>query len=247
MRRSVVGGIVLLVGAIGCGGEVPVTGLPPTATRTRTPTATPTPTPTLAPGANIGFIGVLRADESIIEPSGYDAEDRPIYVRANPSGFIIVIDAKPGTNGAAVGHSAFNHDPNDPTVQPDMQIQASRPLGNGSSAVCDDMAPTAGGVPAVGPVSFDETQPISDALNDFGCRFNDGTGSPLGRGPDSACVQFPDGEFRFVDPSATIEFCGFISVPLRFPDGDTIVTARVRDVSGMFGPPRQIIIRVTGF
>ncbi len=60
-------------------------------------------------------------------------------------------------------------------------------------------------------------------------------------------MQFPDGEFHFVAPQATVEFCGFISFPLRFADGDTIVTARVRDINGILGPPQQIVIRVTGF
>ena len=170
-----------------------------------------------------------------------------MYVRQNPSGFVLVIDAKPGTNAAPVGFNAYNYDPADPSVRPDLQVEVSRPIGDGSATVCDNTEGHFGGVPGIAPASFDGTQAISDALNDLGCRFNDGTGTPGGRAPDSACVQFPDGEFRFVDTSATVEFCGFISFPLRFPDGDTIVTARLRDINGIVGPPRQIVIRITGF
>lgn len=249
-RRDIATLIVLAALGLAACGESDVVGVSPpipTATQTPTRTKTPTPTPTLALGGNIGFIGLLRADESLIEPNDVDAEGRPIYIRPNPSGFVLVVDAKPGSNHAAVGINAFNYDPTDPSARPDLQIQVSRPIGDGSSVVCDDEEGHFGGVPGIDPTSFDGTQAISDALNDLGCRFNDGTGNPGGRTADSACVQFPDGEFHFVDPSASIEFCGFISVPLRFPDGDTIVTARVRDVSGIIGPPRQIVVRVAGF
>lgn len=258
MKRIDIATLIVL-GALGlaaCGGESDVLGVGtaiPTATQTptRTPTAiptqTPTPTPTLGSGANIGFMGLLRADDSLLEPNGVDAAGRPVYVRQNPSGFRLVVDAKPGTSGAPVGANAFNPNPTDPAARPDLQIEVSRPIGNGSTTVCDNGDGHIGGVPAIDPPSYDPTQAISDALNDFACRFNDGTGKPGGRAFESACTQFPDGEFRFVDPSATIEFCGFIPVPLGFPDGDTIVTARVRDTNLILGPPQQIVVRVTGF
>jgi hypothetical protein len=239
---------LVVVGAlaiVGCGGETAL--VIPARTPTSTPLPTATPAPTLGLGANIGFMGLLRADESLLDPSGVDAAGRPIYTRPNPSGFVLVVDARPGINGAPVGLNAFNYDPGNPAARPDLQIQVSRPIGDGSVAVCDNTEGHFGGVPGIDPESFDGTQAISDALNDLGCRFNDGTGTPGGRTQDSACVQFPDGEFHFVSSTATVEFCGFISVPLRFPDGDTIVTARVRDVNGVLGPPVQIVVRIAGF
>lgn len=252
MKRIEIATMLVLTafGVAGCGDDdnnVIVNTPTPTATLTVTPTVTPTPRPTLALGANIGFFGLLRADETLLDPSSVDAEGRPVYVRQNPSGFVFAIDAKPGTNGAPVGFNAYNYDPNNPAVRPDLQVEVSRPIGDGSATVCDNTEGHFGGVPGIDPASFDGTQTISDALNDLGCRFNDGTGTPGGRTLDSACVQFPDGEFHFVDESATVEFCGFISFPLRFPDGDTIVTARVRDVNGIEGPPQQIVIRIAGF
>ena len=241
--------VVMALSAVGCGDSDsgPVSTATPTATITATPTPIPTPTPTLGLGANIGYFGVLRADETLLDPTSVDDQGRPVYVRQNPSGFVLVIDAKPGTNAAPVGFNAFNYDPGNPAARPDLQVEVSRPLGDGSLVVCDNTEGHFGGVPGIDPMSYDTTQAISDALNDLGCRFNDGTGTPGGRNEDSACVQFPDGEFHFVDPQSTVEFCGFISFPLRFADGDTIVTARVRDINGILGPPRQIVIRVTGF
>jgi hypothetical protein len=35
-----------------------------------------------------------------------------------------------------------------------------------------------------------------------------------------------------------------ITAALRFPPGDTLITARLRDVPGNVGPPAQMIIRV---
>jgi hypothetical protein len=217
---------MVALGIAGCGGEVPVASTEPAA------------------GPVVGFMGVLRADETLLESTGVDAAGRPVYVRANPSGFVLAIDAKPGINGADVGFNAFRQDS---SARPDLQVEVSRAIGNGSTKVCDDVQGDFGGVPGINPPSYADTQAITDALNDLACRFNDGTGTPGGRFEDSACVQYPDGEFRFVDPEATVEFCGFISVPLQFPAGDTIVSARVLDVNGVPGPPSQIVIRITGF
>lgn len=233
-------------GAVGPAAQIVVriSSTPPTPTVTPTPVGTPTVTPTLGIGANIGFMGILRADETVVPPTEFDANGRPVFVRPAGSGFILVVDAKPGTNGAAVGKNAFDYDPTDPTVRPDLQIQVSRALGNGSTAVCDNTPENFGGIPGIFPPSFAETADISGALNDLGCRVNDGTGNPQGRDPSEACVLQPDGTFGPADPAATVEFCVSIAVPFAFQPGETIVTARVRDASGAIGPERQIVIRV---
>jgi len=243
--------------SVGCAGSGPPPPSPtatppatatrtPTLTATITPTATPTVTPTLGMGANIGFFGVLRADNTLVPPVDFDAAGRPIFTRFTGSGFLLVIDAKPGTNGADVGISTYESDLNDPTFRPDLQIEATRDLGNGTPTVCDNTLGHFGGIPGIDPPDFSETQAITNTLNDFGCRFDDGANQPGGRTPDSACPMFPDGEFRFVDPNATVEFCATITAPIMFPDGDTIVTARVRDLDGVgvVGPARQIVIRI---
>jgi hypothetical protein len=100
-----------------------------------------------------------------------------------------------------------------------------------------------GGVPAVSPPNFDVNQPTSDAINDFGCRFVDGSGNPGGRPANSACVLFPNGEYRFANPQSLLEFCATMAQPMKFPKGDTLLTVRLRDVKGRTGETRQIIVR----
>ena len=129
---------------------------------------------------------------------------------------------------------------------PDLQIQVTRPLGDGSSLVCDDAPPTLGGVPAINPPSFDDTPANDDRLNDLACRFIDGGGNKIGRvcGDSTACVLGEDGIFGCVTADATVQFCGFMGQALTFPPGDTLVTVRARDVQGNLGAPRQLLVRV---
>jgi hypothetical protein len=162
--------------------------------------------------------------------------------RFTASGFVLVIEGKPGAGGEPVGASTY-----DPTGSsfPDLALQVTRPLGNGSTTVCDNPQDNPGGVPATSPVSFEATPENIAAANDFGCRFLDGAGGHKARTNRSdSCVNF-NGEFDFVDPSTRLQFCGFINVPLGFQSGDTTVTARLRDVRGNWGEVAQIVIRVS--
>lgn len=117
--------------------------------------------------------------------------------------------------------------------------------------VCDDSAPDLGGVPAVNPADISTTQPVADAINDFACRFKNGRGVPTGRGAKEACTAFSDGVFHFLfppDPTvkfpSTVQFCGQIDALLAFPTGDTLITARIRDLAGNVSRPARLIIRV---
>src|SRR5262249_32077316 len=125
-------------------------------------------------------------------------------------------------------------------------IEVSQPLGNGSAAVCDDTGTTAGGVPATDPASFELTQANINAVNDLACRFVDGTGLHQGidRSDEACVVHLPSEESGFADPTRTIEFCALVSRVLHFPDGPTVVTARLRDRGGNVGPAAQIVIRI---
>jgi hypothetical protein len=191
-------------------------------------------------GPEITFIGVARADDTLVEPTPGDV---PIYTRVAGAGFSIIVEGRPGLNGTEVGQSAY-----DPSLSglPDLQIVASRALGNGSGAVCDRYPPEAGGVPAVNPPRFDA--PLVEAINDFACRFVDGNDQPEGRNRGEACVLFDDGGYDFVRHTppviSTVQYCGFIDAVLHFPPGDTLITARLLDVDGNPGPPAQIIVRV---
>lgn len=221
-----------------------------TSTRTATPTATPfySPTPTTTPqtiGGEITAFGVARADGRIINTIGPEDHGYLTYVRPS-TGFFIYVEAKPGISGRPVGSVTFNYDPGNQTVLPDLQIVTSQQLGNGSSLVCDiGPAPNRplGGVPAVTPPAFGGSQTIANAINDLSCRFD-------ARGAGSlACTRDPFQQVEaFAAPDSTIQFCTTTGVgsEIAFPTGDTILTARVRDVLGQPGHPVSIVIRVFG-
>jgi hypothetical protein len=232
--------------------ELITTEPPPTPTATATATAatpnptpaTPTPTATLAPpapGPLITYFGVTRADSFSLAPSGFDGDGRPIYVRPFGYALSLVVEARPGDSGRAVGQSAYAAG-----GQPDLQMILSRPLGNGSATVCDRLPPDFGGVPATVPFAFSDTASVLDAVNDLGCRVDDGQGNPTARMGNNACTLNRDGEYAFVDASTTAQFCLPIVAPWAFPAGDTIVAARLRDVAGNLGPQREIVVRNAG-
>jgi hypothetical protein len=202
-------------------------------------TATPSITPSGVIGPIITYFGLTRADDVLVPQSGTQG-GIPVFSRLAGAGFSIVVEGRPGPGGGTLGASPY-----DPTVTnlPDLQIVASRNLGNGSPAVCDRLPPQSGGIPAVDPPRFDQTTVA--ALNDFGCRFLDGNGQPSGRSRGDACVLFNDGNYDFVQRAgSTLQFCGFVDAVMHFPPGDTLLTARLRDVNGTPGLPQQIIVRI---
>lgn len=225
----------------------PITvGPPPTATATAiapaTPTATPagpTPTATVAGGGpEITYFGVARADSYSLAPSGFDGSGRPIYVRPFGAGLSLVVEGKPGPSRRPVAPSAFAAG-----GAPDLQMIVNRALGDGSPAVCDREPPDVGGVPAVSPFAFADSPAVLDAMNDLGCRVDDGQGSPSARRANAACTLNRSGEYEFVAADTTAQFCLQIAAPWAFPPGDTIVAARLRDAGGALGPPREIVVR----
>lgn len=216
----------------------------PTRTSSRTPTAvrTPSPTPSAtvpSSGPVVNFFGIARADGSLLDPVEFTAQGIPVFSRNLGAGFFLVIEAKPGPLGTAVGLSTFQPDL---VSLPDLQIVASQTLGNGSEDVCDYQAPTAGGVPAIDPPRFDNIA----VVNDFSCRFRDGANEPRGRASADACVLFPTGGFGFVRMDSTVQFCAFVDRAWEFPAGDTLLSARVRDTNGNTSTVAQIVVRVSG-
>jgi hypothetical protein len=194
----------------------------------------------------ITYFGIVRADDTLVDPAGTTPDGVPIYERSFGSGFSLVLEARPGGTRSDLDPSTFNSNPADPRVLPGLQIEASRPLGDGSSTICDDTAPTQGGVPAVNPPDFSPTQAVANAINDLACRFKDGFGLRGGRTKlQDACTAFEDGGFRFAAAGTTIQYCGLIDDPVSFPPGNTVVTARVRDLAGNISLPSQIVVRVT--
>ena len=185
---------------------------------------------------------MARGDYTLVDPVPVTPGGMTIYQRSSGTGFSLVLEARPGGTGTAVDPSTFNSNPGG---LPGLLIEVSRPLGDATTAVCDDMSPTLGGVPAVNPPDFSSTQ--SNAINDLACRFKDGRGLYSGRTKQQdACTTFEDGGFRFVATGSTIQYCGlFAEQKVSFPTGDTVVTARVRDLIGNVSATAQIIVRVT--
>ena len=221
---------------------------------TPTPTATPRgATPTLALGPVITFFGLTSADDSP-QPTPTGSAPIPIFERPFGFGFSLVIEAGLGA-ATCPPPPAQICDPGTSTFlgvdPPDLQVQVTRPLGDGSAAVCDNGAgepPVFGGVPGIDPPRLDEPSAIAEALNDLGCRFVDGIGEPDARtcgGPSGGpCVRFADGEFGCIEGASRSQFCAPVPTTLQFPIGDTLVSARLRDVAGNLGPVAQIIVRV---
>lgn len=217
----------------------------PSPTRTATRTATRTTSPTATQGADttrgplITYFGLTRADDTPIEPTGTNAEGIPVFSRLSGAGFSLVIEGRPGNSGSPVGSASFREG-----GAPDLLVVVSRPLGDGSPSVCDRLPPNTGGVPAIEPPDFTDRPEVIAALNDLGCRFLDGAGQPRARNRNDACILRGDGSFDFANSSSTVQFCGFVDIPIRFPPGDTVVTARLRDTAGNLGPAARIVVRV---
>lgn len=213
-------------------------------TRSRTATPTRTATPVGPIGPRISYFGLARSDDSLVAASGTTPDGVPIFVRAAGSGFTLIVEGRPGDSGFEPGDSAFSFSV---SSMPDLQILASQPLGNGSPDICDRSGSTAGGVPHVDPPTFTESLDVIAAVNDLACRFLNGAGVALGRrSSEDSCVEIPtdSGQFRFAGSGSTIQFCGLVDASYRFPEGDTRLTVRMRDILANVGIPAQIVVRV---
>lgn len=205
-------------------------------------TAAPTPTPTPDPiGPDIVALALADSALSPIAPSGVDDQGREIYTRLFGNGSWIVVEAAPGISGRRVGARVFDRAPVDPTERPDIQVLVSRPLGNGSTAVCDVSGEALGGVPAADGLDFGPRQLLTDVINEMSCRVDGGVRT----GSGDACTTGDEGfGFAFINPAAKAQFCIEPSRAWAFPAGDTIVAARVLDVAGNPGPSREIVVRI---
>ena len=186
-------------------------------------------------GPVITFLGITRADGKAIEPKP-GADGIETYTNYVGSGFQLVVEGRPGISGADVGRKLFASDPNDPKKRPDVEVQVDRPLGDGSTVICDRTRPNIGGVPAINPASFAETQKVADALNDMGCRFEVFLES------QSSCTLGKSEDWEFRDPETKTQFCMTVAKAWNFPIGDTIVSTRLRDTAGNYGPIKKIRI-----
>ncbi len=223
----------------------PVPTVPPETPATPVAEATPLPTRPLgtktkprkgeAIGPVVTFFGAARADGTSVDPVPDGKNGIPTY-RLAGSGFMIVVETKPGESGYEPGRQVFMNVPGDPKARPDLEIETNHDMGNGSPQVCDRQRPNIGGIPGINPPSFAETQRITDAINDFGCRFETFIQS------DSACTLDKSGDYAFVDQHTTTQFCMIVARAYAFPVGTTLLSVRVRDSEGNPGPIKQMQI-----
>lgn len=188
-------------------------------------------------GPVITFLGMARADGTLVDPVGKDPKGIPIYENPIGSGFMLVVEGKPGLSNIEVGRKLFVYDADDPKARPDLEIQANRDLGDGSKAVCDRMRPNIGGMPAINPPNWSERLDIAHTLADWACRFETFIE------PESACLVKKTGDFTFANPETTTQFCMVVARAWLFPEGETLVSARLRDAEGNPGPVAQVKIK----
>ncbi|HVO22317.1 MAG TPA: hypothetical protein VMW56_01670 [Candidatus Margulisiibacteriota bacterium] len=215
------------------------------------------PTPT-GQGPQILYAGIVRSDYCVFccdvscartptPTPAFDAQGRQIFKVGSGAQFVIVVEAAAGLSGVLPGRSLT---PVPPSNRSDLQIESTSNLGaNPTTKVCDTgPAPQGGGIPGINPPSFDDTnQMITDALNDFGCRFgvfNVGSGSNA-TGPCTKVDATQDPQLVTRNaPPGTVQFCDQVATVAAFPPGDSVVTVKVRDANGNLGPSKQIVIRV---
>jgi len=181
-----------------------------------------------------------------VEPSGTTLAGTPIYERPTHFGFIILVEGHPGTSGKSLSDYGTAARAATGSSRASLQILASNALGDGSPAVCD-VGPRPdepiGGVPAVNPIDFGASQQITDAINDFACRFDFHTGA------DTACTLDELGNFAFaskaVEPG-TRQYCAVPAIgrELAFPSGDTTLTVQLVDSGGNVGNTATLILRI---
>lgn len=188
-------------------------------------------------GPVITYAGITRADGRKIEPVGTTKDGVKIYQHPVGSGFMIVVEAKPGISNIEVGRSIYRYNPEDPKERPDLEIEVDRALGNGSVEVCDARRPKFGGIPAINPPSFDETPQVSAALNDLSCRFETFIESP------GSCTVQDTGDFSFLAKDTDVQFCMVVARSWQFADGDTTVSVRLRDTDGNPGSVQRFVLR----
>jgi hypothetical protein len=225
--------------------ETPVPTVPPS-TPSPVPAASALATPPERPpvkarkgepiGPIVTFFGAVRADGTSVEPKSVDEKGIPTYASAVGSGFMLVVEAKPGASGLQPARRVFAYVPGDPKSRPDLEIEADRDMGDGSPAVCDRTRPNIGGIPGIKPPSFAETQRVSDAINDLACRFETFVES------EASCTQTKSGEYSFIAKDSTTQFCMIVAHAWAFPPGVTLLSVRVRDAEVNPGPVKQMRI-----
>lgn len=166
----------------------------------------------------------------------FDAQGRQIY-QVNGGQLLIVVEGAKGLSNASVGQSTM---PGSFGDWPDIQIETTQQLGDGTRGTCANGDP-GGGVPGINPPNFTpESSPgiLTAALDSFGCQFEY-------HFPNALCTWSGDPTNAHYLSGSTAQFCDQMSANAPFNSGDSVVTVRLRDINGNTGPTAQIVVRVS--
>jgi hypothetical protein len=164
----------------------------------------------------------------------------PVFVASGQSGRCrLVVEGKKGASGLDPASQTHPTYPYAADGRPDLQIEASNPLGNGNPAVDCFTRPNSDGIPPIEPPDFGPGDAITSALQDFSCRF-------FGNSLSASCLMTSDSSAVLGKASAfpTVQYCDDVGLGQAFPVGSTVLTVRLRDSAGNIGPPYQIVVQV---
>jgi len=179
-----------------------------------------------------------------------DADDTtidgiPIFTRPNNFGFIIVVEGRPGSSGKALSTFGTVDNQASGISRADLQVRADRRLGNGSLAVCDLGPPPdpIGGVPGPEDIDLGSAQAVTNAINDFACRFD------VHNTSTTACTLDDLGNYAFASEEVVTQTRQFCTAPaigreMAFPQGDTLLTVQLVDTDGNLGDEARLVLRV---
>ena len=113
---------------------------------------------------------------------------------------------------------------------------ANQNLGNGS--VQDDCrTEPLGGIPGFPALDFNAAN-VNTALVETACHFE------LAQSTTLACTRDKFGNFSFLNPSTTRQYCFQVSSSTEFPIGTTTVALQLRDDTGNIGPRYEFVVIV---
>jgi hypothetical protein len=190
-----------------------------------------------AAGPEITVLGLTTADDRPLDSTATDDAGRPIFVRPFGQGMTILVEARAGASGRAVGRRTYNED----GLMPYLQVIVSNPLGDGAAEVCENDG-TRGGIPGNSELDFDAPDAPA-AINDLGCRAF-GREGLQGQGAFTKVPRATD-VWHFVDTRSQLQFGIPIAKAWAFPVGRTIIAVRVRDVVGELSAVKEIAVDVS--
>lgn len=170
-----------------------------------------------------------------------DAQGRRVFRRSTGE-FLLVVEGGVGTSGRNPGtEGVFSSGAvltiADPSGKPSVMVLADHNLGNGSLPV-DCRTEPLGGVRGFPALDFNGGTDVTTALVDMACRFELASASMF------ACTRDPFGNFAFISPQTTRQFCFQVSNVSELPLGRTTMAVQLRDTNGNLGPRSEFVVVV---